>query len=590
MAQKLFRLLFTAVGHRANNRAHPTMWLPRILQGLPGEGEKGKLLPVRGSDWKVGQIKQDNGYALQVIFAKAWWVSVRELVKDKSKIKGFEVIHHPDEDKKWPVLTATTAIVTGLDNVYLDEKPSIREDGSDYLCDVILRFGHYKTKDGVSADAVTVGGDYSFTINLGVSDVRTPKEKEEDKKHKRPRKLTTKPAPHPDLKATWPVKPIRATGAFRFHFNELKATVRTRVGVTGSGTDRKLTTTVESVKVTAGSTPVTVDTKAFTMKTTDLKGDANTEELRREMALKLFTARETAEFVMSTIGETLSSADTRKRLSKSIGEQLAKGLDQSVGKGAPASPSGSSGTPVDAYLFDRIRTAVGDRKSPLYAPSVVLSLVKPALDPYTTDEMRLPDLKLKFSGVEMELTEFRLKKVEKSGPKAVGLSNAVIPVSTFTDKNDLVSTRVRLASVAEPGDAVARRPGGDVTVPVSKPPLRFESDFETKNENTQLKGRITVDIADCALDSVMKPSGSALEDLTLTFTKLALNEPSKMHIKLDVDSEFRKEINEAINTRAIYLEVIKGIQGELDKRLKEISEAVTADVRKMLKARMGDPT
>ncbi len=585
MAQKLFRLLFTAVGHRANNPAHPTMWLPRVLQQLPGEGGKGKLLPVRGSDWKVGQIKQDNGYALQVIFAKAWWVSVRELVKDKTKIKGFEVIHHPDEGKKWPVLTATNATVTGLDNVYLDEKLSIREDGSDYLCDVILRFGHYKTKDGVSADAVTVGGDYSFTINLGVSDVRTPKEKEEDKKHNRPRKLTTKPAPHPDLNAAWPVKPIRATGAFRFHFNDLKATVRTRVGVTGSGTDRKLTTTVESVHVTAGTGPVTVDTKAFTMKTTDLKGDANSEELRREMALKLFTAQETAEFVMNTIASTLSSADTRKRLSKSIGEQLAKGLDQSVGKGAPASPAGSSGTPVDAYLFDRIRTAVGDRKSPLYAPSVVLSLTKPTMDPYTADEMKLGDLKIKVSGVDMVLSNFRLKTV-----KAVGISNAVIPVSTFTDKNDLVSTRVRLASVAEPGDAVARRQGGDVTVPISKPPLRFTSKFETKCDDTPLDGSITVDITDGALDSVMKPTGTTLEDLTLIFTKLTLNEPQKMHIKLDAKSEFIDDINKAINTRAIYTEVIKGIQAELDRRLKEISEAVTADVRKMLKARMGDPT
>jgi hypothetical protein len=551
MSAGLFGFVFNTLRKRANDPANAKFWLPAKLQSADGPFD-GKLLPVTGRDWSIGEIQGEAGTTSRSTIGGQWWIIAT------SKKKGFDdemPIACPDQP--WPVMTLPEVTVTGLENVYVMGDPAVEQPGTGYRATLTVQFGYYDPRSAPSLTApVTVTGRYAM-VQCQCSARKSQPTVCDGKLRDR----------------------IEGRGTFIITMSDLYADVSVDLAPSGSASDRTLRAAVTNIGLrgkTPGSNPV-LAVKSLTIESL-YKGFANS--IWKTQATKALTSDDGTRGLLNNLNAALNQPANLTKLSQMLSDQLARILDSALGAVPPGRLPSLAGqqapNPADQYVFDRIRYALNDPASDYYLPKIVVKSQHPQLEPYTTDSIALGDQS--YEG--MQFQNLRITQLVVNG-----LSNAAAPADTMVFRPDAIDARVGVGVLGAPPTVTA----GGRTLQVPAPPLQIAGLFsmQVAGDGGDLGGRITIRVNNATVDASVDFSGQELAELQVIFKRLTIAAANPdVSVTLQVDSAFSDIMNAVVNQDSVKQQVLEAINQRAAGSLGSISTDATNDVRRLVAAQL----
>lgn len=74
MGTGLFGFIFKTLRRRVNDPANAKYWLPQRLQELSNPSGPGKMLPLHGTNWNLGEVSGTSGSDFRSVIISQWWL------------------------------------------------------------------------------------------------------------------------------------------------------------------------------------------------------------------------------------------------------------------------------------------------------------------------------------------------------------------------------------------------------------------------------------------------------------------------------------------------------------------------------------
>ncbi len=563
MGTDLVNFVYATMRKRANHYANPHS-LPKLLEGIRLDGDK-KLLPVQADDWHIGALTGEPGEAMAQAAAGQWWALVENYSEDAKPpihLEDFHAIPHPE--RRMPDFTVPHVEVSGLDNAQIAPLANLKALPDGYRITFPLQFGRFTELQKV----ITLKGRYVLRQSVCAAD----KGKNEVTKAR-----TTMPDLH------WPVEHIQGHGNFALTVNHLTAEVDLHVQLLEEAEGRELRVVVEQIRVPSTGAPTPSYSLAEQSLTIDGLQNEDLANLWRRSVISAFAMPEAHEELTRQLVGALSTADALREMTRAGTEQLHRVLDITL-RPVPAGglsremPAGKD-NPVDVYLFDRLKASLNDPESDLYPPKVLLSLHDPRVEPYTMQEITIPQLEL---AEGMKAHDVKFLDIEVRGP-----SNAVIPAK----RSSLVAGRIQAAVELSTLEGCATVVAGQ-RVPIPDPPLSMSGRFHIRlgDAPDSPEGRFTLTVKRSALDVEVSFRGEELELLEVVFDRLGVRaDLDGLRVEVlfgENDQVVQAMINEVLNSSGVKKKIIEGVNGAVDADRPRIGEAITGMMRAIITERL----
>jgi len=468
----LMGFILNTIKPRVNDPANAKMWLPALLMQLRND-DGTPTLPIHAGRQDLGALTGTNG-----AFVADTFNSVYSIMN--------QVNTEPDPDAAFPLLTLPDVTLDGLQNM----KPGNTNDrpvADGYIVDIDLAFGAYSAEvEGIPMPPLTFSGRYEIEQKLRVV-------------------------------ATGAKETITGHGSFTVIVTDCKLVATAAAAITGSGADRVNTITVTALQI-VGTVP-----NAPNLNFTQLTLDDDLPQKEEVMAAiqDALTDPQASGAFITAINGMLSSGANLESVNRLLSEKTSGVLDGIFGPvAAGALPVDGSEqkalTPVDQYMFDRVRLALADPASSWFLPLQLASSDDPVLEPYSNPQVDVPDQTIK----GLAYTHIVLTDVLVSGA-----SNANAPLDVTILATSSFSSRIALGSLPEGPTHSVPRQGGSVSMPVPPaPPVTFSAGFSLVQQGFKpvpLKGNIVATIANVFVPMTVTPTGADVDHLTITLSQVS---------------------------------------------------------------------
>lgn len=581
MSNGLFGFIFNTFTKRLNDPANAKYWLPRLLQGIDADGG-GKLLPLKGADWNLGEITGEAGDLFRTNIKNQWWMGLKFIYKDdprmKDRIAKEQRQHKPlaCPDDQWPRMALPQVTVFGIDNMFVLGDPQVAQPGTGYSTVISLRLGYYTDK-GLSQ--LRMEGRYALTqcVCSGKSGDAAPAQCD-----------------------GWvPTERIHGTGTFKLSMGNvfLDADVDIRVAPSGSG--KRIRAVVnqitvrgpqpgrlpdiavdkQTVKTKDPDTGEEVDEVRYTGLTVDTTWEYMSDAVWIPSAVNALESADGRRGLVQNLNATLNEPVNRDRFASLITDKLNGAVDDTLGAVPPSGMPGGAGqqapNPVDQYIFDRVRVALANPSSAYYLPKVVYGFNGPRLEPYQLDRISLGDQSLPDMGLDFRNVRFTDVRID-------GPSNINAAPEQLLFKPDVIDATLALSAL-NPPPRVAQ---GQVPPPPLKVSGRFAADADGPPDEP-LTGGFTLLINHSNIAASLVCSGQEVDELQIRFLRLQLRAAlSAMSINASVDSTFADIINQMLNQDDIKTKALQGVNEKVTGSLGDISSTATQNVRQLIRAQL----
>lgn len=563
MSDTLVTFIHATMRKRLNDLESPHS-LPKLLRQVRLD-DGSPLLPVRATDWQLGTIGGEAGDTIAAATAEGWWSLVRLRYAKKAQppftVGDFSAIPLPDAPR--PSLTLPEARLSGLENIQLGALDGVEPLDDGYRLTASLLFGRHSALPRT----LTVSGRYLLRQAVCArkgAEVRPTSFR------------TTMPC------VAWPQDEVNGTGNFSLTVSGLALRITLRIQLVGTGAQRGLRLVVEAVHPEGedghAGPSFALDREKLTVdgpKDPQCVKNTALEKVWLDNAVEVFGSPQAQTALAQQLDGTLNRADIRAQLSQAVTEQLGHVLDSALGAvppGALAGGGSSGNNPVDQYLFDRLRTSVGNETSAFFPPTVLRSITSPSLEPFAMKEITVGD-------VDLGSAWGKAEAVTLGDVSVAGASNAVVPPENASLTQGVVRATVALSTLRG-------KP------PVPDPPLRLTGTFRFRYGGTPSpEGKLTVEVHSSSLAAALAFAGADVDDLALTFTSLGIGFANKdLTLRVDLDgAEIESAVNEALTADSVKDAVRSGLNDALAKELTTISNGITPVVRQAIIERLDAP-
>jgi hypothetical protein len=548
MGVGLFGFIFKTLRVRTNDPNNSKYWLPAKLDEIDNPSGPGKLLPLHGTNWDLGDVTGPSADYVTAITTSQWWtvttVTNPEPFKDETPISC--------PDKPLPHLKLPTMTILGLDNVWVEDNPEIDTNGTGYVATIAVRFGYYDQKSFPQLGPVTLDGTWTLTQCVCSA---------------------LKSAPTVcDGKLS---ETINGEGPVTAVLTDVYAEALVDIRVAGVGAERAVVVTVQHINL-RGLPPAPAPTIAITKLNFTTSQSPLVKKEWIKAARRALTNPDATKAMIANVNAALNEPNNLAKLSDTLNRKFAGIIDDTLGT-IPAGklPSGQGApNPVDLYLFDRTRYALNNPASQFYVPRVILGVADPKLEPDNIDSIDLGAQSID----DFDFTSIRLTQVVLTG-----LSNAVTPVGqlTFREEQGDVDATIALGTLSPP--PVVAVGGRNIQVP--PPPLQITGNFTLMIDGVDqpTTGSAVITVAPAQIAVTMHLDGPDAATLTVTFRSVSLAaNPDAIKVKLSLVSDFSDIINEVINQPSIKQKVLDGINQRASGHLDRLSSAATDKVRQVI--------
>jgi hypothetical protein len=547
MGVGLFGFMFKTLRTRANDPKNAKYWLPAKLEEIDNPSGPGKLLPLHGTNWDLGDVTGPSAADVTATITSQWWLV--KTIDDPDPYQDEQPIACPD--KPSPHLSLPAVTISGLDNVWVEDNPKIDTNSTGYVATIGVRFGYYDQKTYAQLSPVILDGTWTLTQCVCSA---------------------LKSAPGAcDGKLS---ETINGQGPVIVKLTDVYAEALVDIRIAGAGPQRTIALTVKHINL-HGKPPAASPTLTIT------KLDFTTSEGKMvknewiKAAKRALTDPNGSGALIANLNAALNKPENLARLGDTLNRKLASIIDDTLGA-VPAGqlPGGQSApNPVDLYLFDRVRYALNNPASQIYVPRVILGVADPRLDP---DKIGTIDL-----GAQT-VEDINFNSIKLTQVVVTGISNAVTPAGRmiFRPEQGEVDAVIALSTLAPP--PLVSVGGRNVQVPA--PPLKLACGFAITAEGEVLPdgtAAITVDRSQIA--ATMHFDGADAANLTITFRSIKLAaDPAAIKVTLTIVSDMPDLINEVINQPSVKQKVLDGINARAAADLARLSKAATEKIRQVI--------
>lgn len=563
MGARLFAFIYKTIQKRANDPNNRTFWLPAALQKLDKPDGSGKLLPLQGTDWKLGNITGTAGTLFQNTIKGQWWLKVGRDRRGDPELKKHQPIACPNEP--WPRLEMPAVTVYGLENVGLLDNPLTTQPGSGYSTVMTLQFGYYSGQNGgPSLSQLHLEGQYAMSQCVCSAPA------------------TGSGEAAPTACDHWiPDNDIRGTGTFKITMTGVYVDATVVVAVNGTGPARTLQLTISEMTLRGaeGKLPdLTVDELTLDTSMTWIADNIWLPKAKDALA-----SEDGRKGLLLNISAALNQPSNRQTLEQTLSKHFSGVLDDTLGP-IPPNTLPSSGpavsNPADQYLFDRVRASLNTSASDYYLPKVVSRNTDPNLEPYRIDVISLGDQ----SAEGLDFRNLQLKQVVIQG-----LSNIAAPADRLALQENSMDGTLLLSTLSPPPQVPVVRGGSTVNVQVPASPLLITGQFslQVDGDDEPLGGSFTIRVVRSTVSASMMATGGELAELNIQFSKLQLDAAlGDIRIELQIDSAFGDIINEVFNQDDIKRRALEGINARAAQNLGAIGRTATDGAKKIIAGKL----
>lgn len=483
-----------------NDPKNDKLWLPKLLTGMIGE-DGNPALPIRSDFQDLGDIVGDDGEYVAERFADTWAIMNEEDAE-------------PNPDDRYPHMILSDIVLAGVQNVFVDQSAST-PNTKGYTVGVPLMFNHYDApQSGVPMSLLTLSGHYRIDQSL----------------------LVGSP---PDTSVT----SITGEGKFTVEFSDCRLDAQASVAIAGSGKTRSPSIIVKALLLSG--TKGTEPTLDFTELTLD--GDLAQKDLLIAAIQEALNDPEGQGAIVDAVSSMLNSPTNLDSVNTMLSGQSSDIMSDIFGplppEGLPDDDDGQqAATPVDLYLFDRVRVALSQPDSNWFLPWQLASSSDPVLEPYTNPQIDVPDQTIKgLKYTNIQLTDLVL----------AGGANAQAPLPAVVLASPRITATLNFGVWAQGPEREVPRQGGAVIMAIPPaPPATITNHFSLIQQGFKpvpLKGSMTATISGLKGSLSITPSGKDVNDLYLTLSDISTN-LSDAKIDLSVQLDPRDETLEKIIT------------------------------------------
>ncbi|MFN3945401.1 MAG: hypothetical protein ACK4K7_10770 [Allosphingosinicella sp.] len=539
----LMGFILNTVQPRVNDPANTRMWLPALLMQLRND-DGSPTLPIHAGRQDLGALTGTNGGFVADTFNSVY--SIMNQVDTK-----------PDPDAMFPLLTLPNVTLDGLQNMKLaDTSNQPTPDG--YVVHIDLAFDAYQGEVGGNPmPPLTFSGRYEIEQKLEVI-------------------------------ATGEKVTITGHGSFTVVVTDCKLVATAGATISGTGAGRVNTIAVSALEI-VGTSPT-----GPALNFTNLTLDDDLPQKAQLMATiqDALSDPQAAGAFLSAINEMLSAQENLESVNRLLSDKTTGVLDGIFGplpaSGLPVDgPDQKALTPVDQFLFDRVRLSLADPGSSWFLPLQLASSDDPVLEPYSNPQVDVPDQTIKglvYSGIV--LTDVLL----------AGASNAAAPLDQTILATTSFSTRVALGSLPEGPAHQVPRQGGSVSMPVPPaPPLTFSARFSLVQQGFKpvpLKGTLVATIENVFVNLTMTPSGADVDHLTMTMSQVSADVSAARiapSVSLDPPNGPLEQILDALFAKSdVQQQVLAALNTALAEQQGAISEQFTQIARNAILSQLGN--
>jgi hypothetical protein len=560
MENNLFTFVFNTLQKRANNPANHNYWLPEKIAGAKKPtGEN--IIPLNETNWNLGPLSDPM---ITGLFVDQWKL---KLSRDKATKDEYLARHTviPSPDNPSANLSFPAITINGLHNLFVLGNPQTISIPEGYQTKITLQMDYYNGETASpQLPGLSMNGQYRIVQCLCTAD---------------------KTIEHPTQGDGWQSISIDGTGTFFATFDQTFVDADLHITVQGTGPNRRLTADLVRIKVRGQnetSLPqvildpekgLTIESKMWIAQSIWLK-----------MAKDAIQSPDGQKGIFLQLNASLNSAGNLGSLSQIFTSQLNNILDSTFGAipsaGLPENPGQSPANPVDRYIFDRARAALNNPAGEWFLPSVVYNSQNPSLEPLNIDIISLPDQNIDFLGEEIVFTQIQLNRIVMTGT-----SNIITPPPQLACQGADIKALLNLSTLNPPPSV--KTPAGMKQVPL--PPLTATGRFSMlpEGEPEPLTGAFQLKVQSSNIQIAIQPTGTVLEDLQLKVTQLQfMIQPEMMALSLDIDSAFKKSIEQVFNGPNIKSRIIGELNTALAGKLLDISKAATDAARNTIATRL----
>ncbi|HEX3406612.1 MAG TPA: hypothetical protein VHS81_05180 [Caulobacteraceae bacterium] len=528
---------------RVNDPKNAKLWLPALLMSM--RNDSGPVLPIHARDQDLGALQGQGGAYVADRFNQVYGI-----------LNGVD--SEPDPAAPLPLLSLPDATLDGLQNLTVGAtRDTPKPDG--YGVDVDLIFDLYSGEvGGIQMPPLTISGRYHIDQSLLVTDT--------------------------NQKTT-----ITGDGGFSVTITQAKMVANAIMQVTGSGARRTNTITLQALALTGvqdGAPPV----MDFTELTLD--SDLPQKDVVIGAIQNALSDPEGQKAILSGVSAMLNSPSNLASVNGLVSDKTGGVLDGIFGplpsSGLPVDgPSQKALTPIDQYLFDRVRQALSEPASSWFLPLQLATTQDPILEPYTNSRVEVPDQTIKgLKYTSIVITDIVL----------AGASNAIAPLDETVLATTKFSSRLAFATLPAGPARQVGRPGGPVSMPVpAAPPLRFSAGFSLVQQGIRpvsLKGSLTATLADVFAPITVAPSGADVDHLKLTLSGVSADISAAQitpQVTLDPHNNALEQILNTLFAKPdVQQQILASLNNALAQQSGAISDQFTKIARDAIRAQIGD--
>lgn len=472
---------------RIDDPNNSRFWLPSLLENLKDDSGN-PVFPLKKEDATSITLQGAEGSYIATTLAGDWVIA--EKFPDSNNAI-------PDPDSCLPQITLKNLTLSGLTNVYLQpgsiSSPNIDKTG--YITQATLQFNYYPEPQ----QPLEIVGSYDLTQKACTAATGATVC---DKKY---------------------YATIEGIGDFTAQVTNCCIDVNIQINIVGQGDNRSLNLSILSMIVrgeTLGSSP---DISYSNLTLTNTSLPSSSQDAILNMARTALESDQGIKAMIQAINETLAQPSTTENLGTFLTQNTNDLIDNVFAplpvSGLPADgTTQEAATSLDLYLFDRMRAGMNNPESKWYLPFQMASSENPILEPYTTNDLSIPDQTID----GLEYSNIKLTNVTIAG------ASNLIEVEAQTVLNTPNITLVLLLGTLPQGPLETfQRDNKSITMNVPPaPPVILFSDFTFTQQGFSpltITGKAVVCITGIVLNSTVIPSGADLSTMTLSIEKLDID-------------------------------------------------------------------
>jgi hypothetical protein len=559
----LMSFILKTLQPRLNNSANQKLWLPMLLNNAKNDGNP--LLPLTSDKQDMSAALQtDEGSDLGQTLAHDWGLD--QLPQGEF---GIQAPTNTDPPRpSCPALTMTSLVLKGLQNVkihnYVDSQPI----AGGYSVNLTLTLGSYTgTVNNIAMTPLILTGKWSAA-----------------------QPVCSAPSPDATICDGKYSDTMIGSGKFKMTFSDIALRVAATVVVNGSGGQRTLSVNVISAKVASLIDPKEpTSSTRYVLSCVTLDQDVPYKDSVIQTYVEALEQPEAEIAVFAVLNNMLAQADTLNSLNQNL-QNLANNILDDVFGAVPAgglpddAGSQKAATPVDLYIFDRVRTGVENPDSNIYAPLLVDTISDPVVEPWKKDLITIPTMDV--DGLD---TDVSLNNVV-----VTGISNIDFPIAQGLLQGSQIQALIRLAMLPAGPNRDVNQGGNTVNmaVPVA-PPLTLECGFTyTLEGDDPINGNLTLGMTGLTGQVAIQPAGTEADTLSVTINSLVLDSSQVVVTVDDVKTDPDDGPTDALlrkffESPKILKALTKAINNQLTGQLADISQDLSKSLRQVLLDQLG---